>query len=127
MSFYIWSLPYRDTEGSPVGFGSAVFNVGDRFDIVITVATPAQGSEGAFQPAYEGEGELMIFDRRSTPPAGETAHEIRVKDLLGLYANMAQIACFSVNGAVPATPKNIARSIQWCQANQHFMEDEEGI
>lgn len=127
MSFYIWSLPYGEVDGSPIGFGSTAFNVGDRFDIQITVATPSKGFAGAVQPAYEGEGELVIEDSHFTPPAGETAKQAFVKDLHGLHANMSQMACFGVNDAVPATPDNLVKAIQWCQANQHFMEDERGI
>jgi|SRR3989338_194882 len=128
MSFCVIATPYV-IDGDPDSNGMAfvTFRVGGeggRYDIDIFIKTPLP-DEG--EAAYGDEGELTIRDRKFTIPKGEAPMVAAVKAVLDQHTNMAQESCFSTSESVPATPENIVRAIQWCQANPKFMQDEQGI
>lgn len=83
--------------------------------------------------AFDGVGELVIEDldvvlppnlaRTGRRPAGQDPESL-VRAVFEPMTNLAQLDCFNTSTAVPASPDNLGKAIQWCLANQGFMQGE---
>lgn len=97
------------------------------FEVFIDPEAPRNGAL-----AFDGEGELVIEDvevvlppnlaRTGRRPASQDPESV-VEAFFEPMTNLAQFDCFGTSTAVPASPENLGRAIQWCSANQAFMKD----